>query len=79
MADIGTTKIHMGQIYTAIASYERARRDGSQAVILEWFSLCAQCREPFTFTAAAASAKFQPNRRCQRHKRPGARAKAVQP
>lgn len=72
MAKLGTTVTYKGQLYTAVASYDRERRDGSTAVILEWLSLCAQCREPFTFTTPAASSKFQPNRRCTKHKRPGA-------
>ncbi len=66
---------HHGQIYTVIGEFKRDRRDGSKATILTWVSNCATCGEPFTITTPKASAKFEPNRRCQKHKRPGQRAK----
>jgi hypothetical protein len=74
---IGTTRIHKGQRYTAVASLERTRRDGSTALILRWVSACAQCGAPFEITTPAASSKFEPNRRCAKHKRPGQRVKEV--
>lgn len=77
MPEIGDTLDHKGQVYTVVASFERNRRDGTKAAILEWRSNCAQCGAPFTFTTPAASSKFEPNRRCQTHKRPGHRVKEV--
>lgn len=66
---------HKGQRYTVTGSFERERRDGTTAIILQWTSHCADCGKAFTFTSPAASAKFAPNRRCQKHKRPGHRVK----
>lgn len=70
---IGETRTYLGQRYEIVDAFERDRRDGSVATILHWQSHCAECGEPFGFTTPAASAKFQPNRRCQKHKRPGCR------
>lgn len=74
---IGTTRVYKGQFYTAVATLERTRRDGSTALILRWVSGCAACGAPFEITTPAASSKFEPNRRCQKHKRPGRRVKEV--
>jgi hypothetical protein len=72
---IGTARDHCGQAYTVTGTFQRQRKDGTTATVLEWTSHCAECGAPFTFTTPAASAKFQPNRRCQTHKRPGHRVK----
>ena len=74
---IGTVRDYKGQPYTATHQFERTRRDGTVATIIVWQSPCAACGEPFTMTAPAAAQKFQPNRRCQKHKRPGPRAKGA--
>ena len=66
---------HHGQLYTVVAEASRQRRDGTMATILTWESRCAQCGETFTLTTPAQATKFQPNRRCQKHKRPGVRVK----
>ena len=64
---------YRGQTYREIGTFKRARRDGSMATIITWASPCAECGEPFTFTTPASSSKFEPNRRCQKNKRPGHR------
>jgi hypothetical protein len=66
---------YRGQTYTMEGRFEHQRRDGSMTTVLQWVSHCAECGAPFTFTTPAASAKFEPNRRCQKHKRPGHRVK----
>ncbi|MDP3675255.1 MAG: hypothetical protein Q8R44_09180 [Novosphingobium sp.] len=68
-----TERDYLGQRYTVVGEFTRPRRDGTEATILTWASNCADCGEPFMLTTPAASSKFQPNRRCQRHKRPGHR------
>ncbi len=75
LSGIGMTRDHKGQSYTVTGSFHRQRKDGTLATILQWTSPCAQCGEPFTITTPAASAKFEPNRRCPKHKRPGQRVK----
>lgn len=76
MAELGDTIQHKGQLYRVVETFERKRSDGSMAVILRWASECATCGEVFDFTTPAASSKFEPNRRCQTHKRPGQRVPA---
>jgi hypothetical protein len=44
---------------------------------LEPRSWCG-AREPLEFRTPAESKNFSPNRRCQRHKRPGARVRATE-
>ena len=73
---IGTMREHKGQRYKVVATSERQRRDGTTATILHWQAPCAVCGEAFDFTTPAASSKFEPNRRCQRHKRPGHKVQA---
>ena len=72
---IGTTRTDKGQRYVVVDITHRDRKDGSVAIILHWQSPCAQCGAPFRFTTPAAASKFQPNRRCSKHKRPGQRVK----
>ena len=74
---IGAVRDFHGQTYTATGRFERARRDGTIATILIWRSPCATCGVPFTVTTPATSPKFQPNRRCQKHKPPGHRVKGA--
>lgn len=69
---------YLGQRYTVVGSSTRMRRDGTEATILTWQSQCADCGGDFTFTTPAASSKFQPNRRCPKHKRPGQRVRKRQ-
>ncbi len=71
MAKLGETVIHRGQLYTAIELLEHERRDGETTMLLRWLSTCTQCGSPFSFTAPALASRFQPNRRCGKHKRPG--------
>ncbi|RYE39506.1 MAG: hypothetical protein EOP21_10610 [Hyphomicrobiales bacterium] len=70
---IGTVRLHKGQRFEVVMTSERPRRDGTIASILHWEAPCAQCGDPFQFTTPASSSKFEPNRRCQKHKRPGHR------
>lgn len=70
---IGTIRMHEGQRFWVASTSTYRRPDGSLAVMLRWASTCVQCGEQFEFTAPASAAKFQPNRRCQKHKRPGCR------
>lgn len=76
MPKVGDLIDYRGQRYVAADSFERRRVDGSTAIILVWESNCAECGDPFRITTPAKSSRFEPNRRCQRHKRPGQR---VQP
>lgn len=70
-----TFKTFHGQRYARIGEFQRERRDGTLATIIRWQSHCAECGAPFEFTTPASSSKFEPNRRCQTHKRPGVKVK----
>lgn len=74
---IGTIRMHQGQRFWVGNTSMYQRPDGSLGVMLVWASQCTDCGEQFEFTAPAASTKFEPNRRCQKHKRPGCRVKVV--
>jgi len=58
------------QRYDCVGSEPYTRRDGRQTALLVWQTNCPVCGEPFNVRTAAKSRKFQPNRRCQKHKRP---------
>lgn len=73
---IGTIRTEKSQRYEVVDTFERDRKDGSVALILIWESPCAECGEPFRFSTPQRTSKFQPNRRCQKHKRPGQRVRA---
>lgn len=74
----GGTRTFHGQRYVFVRAFDRERRDGTLATILVWRSRCADCGGPFEITTPAVAAKFQPNRRCQRHKRPGQRVRSAE-
>jgi hypothetical protein len=69
-----TERIHDGQRYELVGRIPHTCKDGRQTELLTWRSACARCGAPFEFTPPAGAAKFAPNRRCQKHKRPGGRA-----
>ena len=67
------TILYKGQHYAAVEVVSHICRDGRETTLTRWLSWCAQCGEPFTFTAPTKAKTFQPNRRCAKHKRPGSR------
>jgi len=68
-------RLYRGQSYRAVGEVRHQRLDGSEATIVQWESACAQCGAPFVCAVPERSRKFQPNRRCQKHKRPGVRVR----
>jgi len=71
---MGAVRNHKGQDYTCTASVPFTRKDGTVSAVLTWQSDCAECGAAFSFKSGAT--KFEPNRRCAQHKRPGQRVKA---
>jgi hypothetical protein len=71
----GLIRTFDGQRYELIGDQPYMRRDGTETTLSVWRSRCAQCGEPFEVRTPTASAKFVPNRRCPKHKRPGARVR----
>lgn len=74
---MGTIRMHKGQRYFVADTFTRQRAGGTLAVVLVWASNCADCGAKFEFSTPAASSKWEPNRRCDQHKRPGVRVGGV--
>jgi hypothetical protein len=73
---IPSERIFDGQRYEMVGERPYIRRDGRETLVIVWRSHCAQCGAEFTISTPNSSrAKFMPNRRCQKHKRPGHRVK----
>lgn len=71
---MGAVRDHKGQRYICTATVPFTRKDGTVSAVLTWQSDCAECGAAFSFKSGAT--KFDPNRRCTKHKRPGQRVKA---
>ncbi len=69
-------KAFHGQTYVCIGIEPHEKRDGAQTLLARWQSNCAQCGEPFEFRMPLKATRFEPNRRCAKHKRPGKRVAA---
>lgn len=67
--EFGQMKSYKKQEYLCVGAEPHVRRDGSETTLLLWESHCATCGAVFRFKTPAAVTKFQPNRRCDRHKR----------
>lgn len=74
MSRLGEAQDYKGQGYVCVAVSPHTRRDGSPTVLLGWESECAECGETFSFKTPNTG-KFEPNRRCQAHRKPGLRPK----
>lgn len=68
-------RMFRGQLYECIESAPHRRRDGRETLLSVWQSHCWDCGAAFTFTVPLMARKFEPNRRCQRCKRPGQRVR----
>jgi hypothetical protein len=77
-AKVGKVREYDGQRYECIGfeRYER-RRDGAMSKLALWRSSCAQCRAPFVFKTPKSIKRFEPNRRCPKHRQPGMRVPPV--
>ena len=69
------SRIYGGQSYHLVRSEPYRRLDGGKTALLVWQSNCPVCGDLFEIRTPAKASKFQPNRRCGKHKRPGIRAK----
>jgi hypothetical protein len=67
------SRIFDGQRYDWVRSDAYTRLDGTETSLLVWRSACPVCGEPFEIRTPASTSRFQPNRRCTQHKRPGIR------
>ena len=66
-------RIYDGQSYHLVKSEPYTRLDGGKTTLSVWQSNCPVCGDLFEIRTPANASKFQPNRRCSKHKRPGIR------
>jgi len=71
------SRIFHGQKYDFVRSEPYTRLDGSETTLLVWQSDCPVCGALFEIRTPTNARKFQPNRRCSKHKRPGLRVKPL--
>jgi len=62
--------VYKGQLYELARTEPHTRRDGTTTILMVWRSHCPTCGEPFETRTPSRARKFQPGRRCPRHKRP---------
>jgi hypothetical protein len=63
------------QRYVFVGIVPHTRRDGTRTTLLRWRSACPQCDAPFECSTPSEATRFNPNRRCDEHKRPGQRVR----
>lgn len=66
---------YKGQVYFFDDTEPYTRVDGTQTRLHVWISHCAHCGGQFELRTPATCSTFSPNRRCQKHKRPGCRVR----
>lgn len=71
-----TTRMVGDQRYVHAGVEQYRRRDGAVVWLDLWASNCAECGARFEFALSQRVAKFEPNRRCAKHKRRGLRVEA---
>jgi hypothetical protein len=67
------SRIFDGPKYHLVRSEPYTRTDGSETTLSVWQPDCPVCGSLFEVRTPASGRKFQPNRRCSKHKRPGIR------
>lgn len=71
--------VHAGQRYELGRCKTYLRPDGTVGWLDTFRSRCADCGAAFEFTTLSGAPRFEPVRRCQKHKKPGKRVKTVHP
>lgn len=72
-----SSKIVGDQVYRCTGAEPYTRVDGSMTELEIWESECARCGQLFTFKCPKGASRFSPNRRCEKHKRPGIKVRRV--
>ena len=68
---------YRGQRYVCRYTRPHVCRDGRVTILARWSSACADCGDEFSFFVPIQAARFEPNRRCHPHRRPGHRVKVT--
>lgn len=66
-------RVYRDQLCRPVYVRPHTCQDGRRTLLAVWESQCAHCGETFTFSTPLRAGKFQPNRLCRQHRRPGAR------
>jgi hypothetical protein len=64
-----------GQRFECVGFQPYVRADASRARLAVMLTECPNCGAPFTIMIPVHAAQFYPRRRCDKHKRPGAKVK----
>jgi hypothetical protein len=64
-------KFYDGQCYESVRTEPYTRLNGRETTLLVWRSHCPTCGDAFEVRTPLRARKFEPNRRCPEHKRPG--------
>jgi rRNA maturation protein Nop10 len=67
------TKFYDGQRYELIRTEPYRRTVGSDTMLAVSRSMCPTCGEAFEVSTPSRARRFEPNRRCEKHRRPGVR------
>jgi hypothetical protein len=76
-SEIGTIKTYKDQHYKLVGHEPYTRLDGGKTMLKVWSSACPTCGELFVTRTPMRASNFQPRRRCDLHKQPRVRVKAV--
>jgi len=63
-----------GQRFTCMGISRHTRRDGALTKLAIWIGECSECGDEFLFAASVRGFRT-PNRRCERHRKPGVRSR----
>jgi hypothetical protein len=64
-------KTFKDQVYVCMGVEPYERLDGTTTKLAVWRSACADCGQLFLVRLPAKARRFDPNRRCPAHRRPG--------
>lgn len=62
------------QVYRKVSERQHITRSGRETTLSVWSTVCAACGCEFEATSPLHAKKFEPQRRCEAHRRPGVRA-----
>lgn len=72
-------RIHDHQRYKCVGLTPYHRDDGQITTLEIWESNCVECFRKFRFKRSTTRRRFDPNRRCELHSKPGKRVPPMPP
>lgn len=74
---LGDTIVKNDQTYRVVNFQPYIKYDGSQIELACFVSCCADCGQAYEFKLPQGAMKFEPKRRCDKHKKPGVKVKTT--